>query len=129
QGGLMGGKLWVVNVLKGQTHIIKLKKTAIQIDKLTETISTITLGQITNGKGDYELIDVRSEVEHKNFNIGGKNVPLADLENQLTTINSAIPIVFYCATGRRSTSAAILIKDRLPHARVYSLENGIEQIK
>lgn len=126
-GSLLTGKLWIMNVLDGQTHIIKLKKTDVRIDRLPETVSIITMDQLINETGNYELIDVRSEMEHKAFNIGGRNIPLEDLENQLNAINSAIPVVCYCSTGKRSASAAILIKSCLPAAIVYSLKNGIEK--
>lgn len=125
---LLIGKLWIMNALDGQTHIIKLKKTDVQINRLPETIDIITIDQLLNEAGNYELMDVRSEMEHKAFNIGGKNVPLEDLANRLYSIDSSIPVVCYCNTGKRSVSAAILIKRRFPAAMVYSLKNGIEKI-
>jgi len=124
---LLAGKLWIMNVLDGQTHRIKLRKTDVQIDRLPDAVSTITLDELTNGTGNYQLIDVRNEHEHKAFDIGGLNIPLAELENQLTSINHSVPIVCYCATGKRSASAALLIKRRFPEVVVYSLKNGIEK--
>jgi len=124
---VLAGKLWIMNVLDGQTRTIKLKKTDVQINGLPDIVRTITLDELTNGAGNYELIDVRTEHEHEAFHIGGLNIPLADLEDRLTSINHVVPIVCYCTTGKRSASAALLIKRRFPEAVVYSLKNGIEK--
>ncbi|MFB2119540.1 ThiF family adenylyltransferase [Parapedobacter sp. 2B3] len=124
--GLLAGRLWVMDVLSGQSRSIKLKKTDVHIDHLPEAVSVITLDELAHMEdGNYELIDVRNEHEHTAFNIGGMNIPLAELENQLPSINHAIPIVCYCATGKRSATAAALIKSRFPAATVYSLKNGM----
>lgn len=122
---LLAGKLWMINVLNCETRTIKLKKSNMRIEKLPETVSTITMDHLVEEIGNYELIDVRNADEHRLFNIGGKNIPLADIENRLSSINTAIPVVCYCATGKRSVSAAMLIKGRFPKASVYLLKNGI----
>lgn len=123
---ILAGQLWLMDVLDGKTRIIKLKNTQIPIDKLPVSMATLTLEDLEKGTGNYQLIDVRTKKEHQAYNIGGKNIPLAGLEGQLTSIDISIPIVFYCATGKRSASAAISVKNRFPQAIVYSLKNGIE---
>ena len=126
---LLAGKLWMMNVLDGRTRIINLKKTNVQITKLPETIDTITFEQVKKDLEQYELLDVRSENEHSNFNIGGKNIPLDELESQMNLINTSALIVCYCATGKRSASAAKLIKKQFPNSKVYSLKNGMENMR
>lgn len=124
---LLTGKLWMINIQSGKTHIIKLKRqSSVKITELPQTIATIDFGDLQ--KDDYELIDVRTEAEHTVSNIGGSNIPLDDLENQLHAINISHPVVCYCATGRRSIAAAKLIKKHFPEANVYSLKDGIERM-
>ncbi|MBM7420262.1 MULTISPECIES: HesA/MoeB/ThiF family protein [Chryseobacterium] len=123
--GLLTGKLWMMNVMNGKTQIIKLRKnTSVKITELTQTIVKIAFEDLQNN--NYNLIDVRTEIEHQNFNIGGKNIPLDEMGDQLDFINVSLPVVCYCASGKRSNLAAKLIKTKFPDAKVYSLKNGID---
>lgn len=123
---ILAGKLWMINVMSGKTQTIKLRKTSTQITTLTPTIASITFEELQNNR--YELIDVRTELEHQNFHIGGKNIPLDDLENKLSLIDHLVAIVCYCATGKRSASAAGIIKKAFPQAEVFSLKDGIDKL-
>lgn len=124
--GLLAGHLWMTDVQSGQTRTIRLKKTQVGINSLPKTVDTVTADELTKyGAGNYQLIDVRDNGEHQAFNIGGINIPLAEMENRWDAVNPAAPIVCYCTTGKRSAAAAALIKRRFPTATVYSLENGI----
>ncbi|MFT3750686.1 MAG: HesA/MoeB/ThiF family protein [Agriterribacter sp.] len=125
---LLKTKLWVMNVLDGSTRIIKLKKTGIRIKQLPETVPAITLEQLKNNFEKYELIDVRNKDEHYAFNIGGRNIPLDELESQLHSMPVTGLIVCYCTTGKRSAFAVKMIKSRFPEANIYSLKNGIERM-
>lgn len=125
---LLSGKLWMINVQDGSARNIDLKKqTGVAITELAETVATITLDELQrdSDKRDYELIDVRAEDEHNAFNIGGKNIPLGILKDQLDRLSLSHPIVCYCASGNRSAEAARLIKRRFPEAKIFSLKGGI----
>ncbi len=100
----------------------KTNITALPV-KLPST--TITSDQLQRHISEYELIDVRTSDEHKFFNIGGKNIPLSELADNLSYLSSAKPIVFYCATGQRSAEAVKMIKKRF-EAELYSLEGGLK---
>lgn len=124
---ILAGKLWMINVMTGRTQTIKLRKTSTQITALSPTIASITFEELQNNK--YDLIDVRTEQEHQNFHIGGKNIPLDDLENKLSLIDHSVAIVCYCATGKRSASAVGIIKKAFPEAKVFSLKDGIGKLQ
>ena len=122
---LLAGKLWMTNVQDGSTRIIGLpKRSAVKITGLPQTVATIDVSELQN-TGHYELIDVRSEEEHTTGNIGGKNIPLDDLEKSWKEIDNRFPVICYCSTGKRSAAAARLLKKKFPDARIYSLKNGI----
>ncbi|MBX2922153.1 MAG: HesA/MoeB/ThiF family protein [Chitinophagaceae bacterium] len=121
---LLAGKLWMINLQDGETHIINLKKaTGVKITGLPQIVTVISFDDLQ--KEDYELIDVRTEAEHRAFNIGGRNIPLNDLEANWDQIDKTRAIVFYCATGNRSADAAGKLKKTFPAAKVYSLKGGI----
>lgn len=123
---LLAGKLWMMNVLSGKTQIIKLKKTPVQITGLAETIPSISYEQLTQKRTSFEIIDVRTKEEHQRFNIGGKNIPLDELEDHFSFISSTgHPIIVYCQSGKRSMEAARKIKKAYPEKEVFSLKNGI----
>ncbi|MDN3693565.1 HesA/MoeB/ThiF family protein [Chryseobacterium tructae] len=122
----LAGKLWIMNVLSGKTQIIKLKKTSIQITGLPQSMPLISFEEYMKNQKDFETIDVRTKEEHENFNIGGKNIPLGDLEDHYSFISSAAnPIVIYCQSGKRSMEAAKKIKKEFPEKEVLSLQNGL----
>lgn len=69
--------------------------------------------------GNTFLIDVRSEIEYKNFHIKGAiSIPLDEIEN----INYAknINLIVYCRSGSRSKTAALKLLD-LGYVNVYDL--------
>lgn len=51
------------------------------------------------------LVDVRSIEEHEVYNIGGKPIPLTELAERLTELNSSHLIILYCHSSQRSIQA------------------------
>lgn len=125
----LAGKLWMINVMSGRTQIIKLRKNSLQITNLPQTIQIINFEQVKRNEKSYEVIDVRTKEEHQDFNIGGKNIPLDELDDYFPFISSiSAPIVIYCQSGGRSMEAARKIKKEFPEKEVFSLRNGINEI-
>ncbi|MGH1516655.1 ThiF family adenylyltransferase [Chryseobacterium sp. JK1] len=127
---ILSGKLWMMNVLSGRTQVIKLKKTSLSITELPQTVQRITFEQLTqDNKSHFEIIDVRTQQEHENFNIGGKNIPLDELQENFHYISRIThPIVFYCHSGKRSIEATKTIKKVFPEKEVFSLQDGISKM-
>jgi len=127
---LLSGKLWMLSLMTGKTQVIKLKKsTAVRITDLVQTIPLIPFEQFEREKTYFEIIDVRTEKEHQLFNIGGKNIPIEKLQDQLNNISSVLqPILVYCQLGKRSIEAARKIKKAFPNKEVFSLKDGLNNI-
>ncbi|OCA70421.1 thiamine biosynthesis protein [Chryseobacterium contaminans] len=126
---ILAGKLWMMNVMSGKTQIIKLRKTSVQISALPQTVQLMSFEQFKKDQANFETIDVRTKEEHQHFNIGGKNIPLDELENHYSFISSiSNPIVVYCQSGKRSMEAVRKIKKEFPEKEVFSLKNGINEI-
>lgn len=77
-----------------------------------KTISIEELQKLKCKHNDIQLIDVRSEIEHNESNIGGINIPLDSIERNITLFDKNKTIIFYCQTGRRSLIAAKLLLDQ-----------------
>jgi len=114
-----------------QSRVIKIGTvTQTNIKKLKETIEIplISVADLRKGMEEkkIELIDVRTQPERDEFNIGGKHIPMAELYAWFETADKNIKTVLYCASGKRSGEAAKTIKDKFPDANVFSLEGGCQ---
>ena len=81
------------------------------------------------GKTDIELVDVREESEHIEFNIGGILAPLSELFEHLDQIPKDKPVVVYCKRGIRSQIAIQRLEQRGEYTNLLNLQGGIEAWK
>ncbi|OYD42136.1 HesA/MoeB/ThiF family protein [Sphingobacterium cellulitidis] len=124
------GKLWLFDASSGSARTIKLKKTNTEIKTLKPTSPTVSFEEFNRHRQKYELIDVRQEDEHLTFNLGGKNIPLDKLKSHFQEFSETEgKLLFYCLSGKRSIEAVKRIKAIYPHLKVFSLRNGIQDLK
>jgi molybdopterin/thiamine biosynthesis adenylyltransferase/rhodanese-related sulfurtransferase len=130
-GELLAGKILILDAQNLQSRIIKLAhSTKTNINQLPETsvVPTISAEDLKKNfdKNVYELVDIRSDEERMQYNIGGKHIPLQRLKEISSEFSFDKATVFYCATGKRSTDAVKIIKKKDPNANVFSLEGGLK---
>jgi sulfur-carrier protein adenylyltransferase/sulfurtransferase len=130
-GELLAGKVLIFDAQSMQSRVIKIgavTKTTITGLQETVHIQTITKEDLQKAMANngLQLIDVRTPEERSTFDIGGRNIPLSNLQNNTTDISFDKPIVFYCASGKRSIEATKIIKKQHPKAEAMSLEGGIK---
>ena len=70
------------------------------------------------------LVDVREEYEYEDYNIGGINIPLYELNEQVNNLPVDKKLVFCCQTGQRSKMAIHLLKP-VYKGEMYSVRNGV----
>ncbi len=57
------------------------------------------------------LLDVRSEAEFRSGSIAGaKNIPVSSLGQRIAELDKTRPVIVFCASGMRSSSAAGYLK-------------------
>lgn len=63
---------------------------------------------------EIQLIDVREEYEHDEFNIGGTNLPLGDIMTWSEELQHPKDqeVVLYCRTGNRSSMAKSVLESQ-----------------
>lgn len=127
-------RLAIIDALTLQTRIIKLPKqtkTNITCLSVANKGAIITLTELNAllGQDDIFLLDVRNPEEHVAFNIGGINIPLSQLNDNIWQLKQYQTIVAYCATGKRSAEAVKLLNSKLQDIKVLSLEKGIESFQ
>jgi rhodanese-related sulfurtransferase len=83
-------------------------------------ISSKELSERMQNGEELNLLDVREVMEYHTYNIGGKNVPLSALSNNINALeyNKSVELIVICKAGLRSETA-----------RTILTENGYEQVR
>jgi len=93
-------------------------------------IDAATLQQrIQNGE-TLNLLDVREAIEYHTFNIGGQNIPIGKLKQNINSIiyNKTHEIIVICSAGIRSeTALAILSESGFTH--VVNFKGGLKALQ
>jgi rhodanese-related sulfurtransferase len=74
-------------------------------------ISVEELKQMRDDGKEFVLIDVREEHEHVVCNLGGKLIPLGQLEAALHDLDRSAHMVVHCKSGGRSAMAVQMMRD------------------
>lgn len=127
---LLAGKMMIFDALTLQSRVIKIGRTTkIKITSLVQTknIPLITASELRKNMANnlYDLIDVRNENERSEFHIGGRHIPANDLDADTINFNGK-PVVFYCASGKRSAETVKQLQKKYPSLQVFSLKGGIK---
>ncbi|KAA9346221.1 thiamine biosynthesis protein [Adhaeribacter soli] len=131
-GELLSGQVLLFDAFSMQSRRIRIgNQTKVEIKELPkiEKIRTISASEVRAALAEakYELVDVRSAEERLQFNIGGCHIPLTELgESRIQFFEKGKPVVFYCATGKRSKNAAKLMEEAFPNGNYYSLAGGLQ---
>jgi len=141
-GEVLSGKLFVLDGLTGQSHMmkIKLKDENLNITILGENydfkqslnireISVSGLNQKLNDGEDIQLIDVRTVEEYTEFHLNSSFIPLNTLQENLHLINRHKPVVIYCEKGTRSAAAITILQEKYHFANLYNLQGGLQAWK
>ncbi|MBE7170670.1 MAG: HesA/MoeB/ThiF family protein [Williamsia sp.] len=130
-GELLAGKLLLLDAATLQTRLIKIgsaSHTPVTSLPATAEVPTISAKDLTTSLAGktVELVDVRNPDERAAFHIGGTHIPLSELENKIDSISTQKPVVFYCASGKRSAEAVKRWRKQFPQVPAYSLEGGLK---
>ncbi|HJN37543.1 MAG TPA: HesA/MoeB/ThiF family protein [Gammaproteobacteria bacterium] len=90
-----------------EKHI--LKQTSSTLDSFCTNIKSISARNLKKRVKEgieIQLVDVRQKHEHQVYNIGGKAIPLNELEKRINELNPTQEVIVYCQTDQRSKKAA-----------------------
>jgi len=93
--------------------------------------SLINIDDFKNNPDAYTIIDIRneSEVADGKFFESAKNIPLPELRERASEVDTQKPVVVHCAGGYRSSAGYSIIKSLLPNAKVYDLSDAVNDFK
>ncbi|GAB4252387.1 MAG: hypothetical protein Kow0079_07120 [Vicingaceae bacterium] len=89
-------------------------------------ISAESLKSKLDNKEDIALIDLREDYEFEDFNLGGKNIPLDTLFNNLDEIPADKPVIFCCNSGKRAVAMVHTLEQKHNYQNLYILKGGVE---
>lgn len=123
QAAMRLGRIGFDNVLGFLDGGIEAAKDRPDLVRRTERLTSATLREMLDA-GPVPLVDVRFEGEWQQGAIpGSRNVPLHQLRQRIADVPSGQPVVVYCQTGLRSSTAASLL-EQAGHARIMDLVGG-----
>lgn len=114
---------FAISLFPENKHISSLSQ--YDFDCATEPIQEISSDELKANLVDYFLVDVREKEEYALFNIGGKNIPLSELEKQLSKIPKDKPVVIHCQGGSRSRQAIQLLQNKHGFRNLFNLTKGL----
>ncbi|MHB8208799.1 ThiF family adenylyltransferase [Mucilaginibacter sp.] len=129
-GDLLNGKVLIFDAQSMQSRIIKIgsvtKTNITALPKMVEAI-TMSVDEVKKGleENTLELLDIRTDRERDEIDIGGEHIEVDELEDHWDYINNGTIKVLYCSSGKRSDNAVKMIKQKFPEAKVFSLEGGL----
>ena len=94
-----------------------------------QAITVIELKQLLHNHADVQLIDVREQDEHEEFNIGGLLIPLGEVVQHIDKVEKEKPVIVYCRKGIRSQVAIQRLQDKYPFKNLINLIGGTEAWK
>ncbi len=130
---ILSGKLLIIKPFEASTQILNFEatddgrqksKNRFQTSISDLIISPTALKKLMDSNEDFDLIDVRSDEEREICHIGGKLVPLDELEDRLYEIDSNKKTIIYCHHGIRSQNAVDFLRS-VGYTNVINLEGGI----
>jgi adenylyltransferase/sulfurtransferase len=83
------------------------------------------LSKLIADKADICIIDVREADEIDICSIGGKHIPLGQIDLKASEIPRNIEVVIHCKSGRRGEMAVLFLQQQHQFTNLYNLEGGI----
>ncbi len=88
-------------------------------------INVLELKAKQDAKEVFQLIDVREPYEVEICEIGGLNIPLAEVPGRLDEIRKDIPVIMHCRSGKRSSNIISYLEATFGYTNLYNLKGGI----
>ncbi|MCE7995354.1 MAG: molybdopterin-synthase adenylyltransferase MoeB [Roseivirga sp.] len=89
-----------------------------------EVLASLSVHDLHADNSRYFILDVREPYEYDISNLGGLNIPLGQLKEQLEQIPGDKQVVVHCKSGVRSAQAINLLKQE-GYTNLLNLEGGI----
>lgn len=94
-------------------------------------ITAIELNERMKRGEEVVLIDVREPYENEEFNIGGVNIPLAEIPDSIERLKEYgdVDVILYCRSGNRSGMAQKILAVQFDTHNTVNLKGGMNAWK
>jgi len=89
-------------------------------------LSIETLNEWKSNKVPHQLVDIREPYEIEICHIGGISIPMQEILERTEELDSSMPIVIHCNSGKRSDAVCYALRQFLHRYDIYSLTGGIQ---
>ncbi len=138
-GKILSGKLFTFNSLSMKQMILSFEKdVSIHITSLANNyeqfcgvpkfIHEISFAEYKKQSLNYNVLDVRTQVERDEFHINSIHIPLDELSLRLDEIPQNKKLLVYCKSGIRSKSAIEILQNNNFKNDLLNLKNGLNRI-
>ena len=90
-----------------------------------KVISPTELRAMKEAGTNFQLIDVREPYEVELCSIGGLNIPMGTIVEQLGRLRKDVPVVVHCRSGSRSAAVINALESRYAFTNLMNLKGGI----
>lgn len=87
-------------------------------------VTVVELKEMMDNKHDFQLIDVREEMEFEICNLGGELIPMGTVMDNLDKISKDKKVVIHCKSGARSGTIVQMLQGQ-GYTNLYNLKGGI----
>ncbi len=134
-GNTLSGRLLMIDALQMSHHSIQiklvpenkqisdLKMYEVQCGSSGNLVTPAEVGRLLE-QADVAVLDVRTDLEFQKDNIGGLNIPLASLEEQIHQLDKDKSYLVICQSGVRSRQAINTLNAKGFH-QLYDLKGGL----
>ena len=135
-GDVLSGKLLLLDALNMKTQLLPFSiNPKLEVRNLEEInysceaslYESVTFEKYQEFRDSFTLLDVRSSPERADFNIGGKHIPLPELNSRFRELESGDNFLIYCASGIRSSKAIATLQKLFPKKTFFNLEGGLKK--
>ena len=88
-------------------------------------LTVAELKKLKDSNADFQLIDVREEHELEICEIGGVNIPMGEVMDNLNKISKDKQVIIHCRSGKRSAAVIQALETQLGYKNLYNLKGGI----
>ena len=92
---------------------------------IVRCIKAEELSKLIADKADIVVIDVRESDEIDICSIGGKHIPLGQIDVKACEIPRDKQVVIHCKSGKRAEMAVLFLQQQHHFTNLYNLEGGI----
>lgn len=111
-----------------ETHV---KGAVVAPEQLPEKSPSLDVDHFRAHPEEYTIIDIRNKSEAQGNQLfeNAVNIPLPELSERVSEVDTSSPVVVHCAGGYRSAAGASILEGALPEAKVYDLSETVKEFQ